>query len=67
MEKYVIKRNGDYKPFERFKIKDAIEKSFSSASIPYDESVFESVLATFENKNTLAVEELQDRIEKVLF
>ena len=67
MEKYVIKRNGDYKPFESFKIKDAIEKSFSSVSIPYDESVFESVLATFENKNTLSVEELQDRIEIVLF
>ncbi len=67
MEKYVIKRNGGYKPFESFKIKDAIEKSFCSVSIPYDESVFESVLATIENKNTLAVEELQDTIEKVLF
>lgn len=67
MERYVIKRNGDYKPFESFKVKDAIEKSFSSVSIPHDESVLESVLATFENKNTLAVEELQDRIEKVLF
>ena len=27
MEKYVIKRNGDYKPFESFKIEDAIAKS----------------------------------------
>jgi ribonucleoside-triphosphate reductase len=26
MEKYVIKRNGEYKPFESFKIKDAIDK-----------------------------------------
>ena len=27
MENYVIKRNGKYKPFESYKIKDAIEKS----------------------------------------
>ena len=41
MEKYVIKRNGEYKPFEPFKIKDAIEKSFLSVSIAIDESVFD--------------------------
>ena len=33
MEKYVIKRNGDYKPFESYKIKDAIVKSFESVSL----------------------------------
>jgi hypothetical protein len=30
MEKYVIKRNGEYKPFDFFKIKDAIIKGFKS-------------------------------------
>lgn len=45
MEKYVIKRNGDYKPFEPFKIKDAIVKSFTSVSLPFDERVFEKVMA----------------------
>jgi ribonucleoside-triphosphate reductase len=67
MEKYVIKRNGDYKPFESFKIKDAIVKSFDSVSIPYDDSVFESLLSSIEIKNTWAVEEIQDMIEKILF
>ncbi len=67
MERYVIKRNGDYKPFAGYKIKDAIVKSFDSVSVPYDESVFEKVINATENKNTWAVEELQDIIEKVLF
>ena len=47
MEKYVIKRNGEYKPFEPFKIKDAIEKSFLSVSIAIDESVFENIITMF--------------------
>ncbi|MGL2962807.1 ribonucleoside triphosphate reductase [Flavobacterium sp. RSB2_4_14] len=67
MEKYVIKRNGDYKPFESYKIKDAIAKSFESVSMPFDESVFESVMSSIEIKDTWAVEEVQDMIEKILF
>lgn len=67
MEKFVIKRNGDYKPFESYKIKDAIEKSFESVTIPYDESIFNSVMSSIDIKNTWAVEEIQDMIEKALF
>ena len=67
MEKYVIKRNGDYKPFESYKIKDAIKKSFASVSVPFDNSVFENVIATIQNKDTWAVEEIQDNIENILF
>jgi len=67
MEKYVIKRNGDYKPFESYKIKDAIIKSFESVSVPFDISVFEDVITAIENKETWAVEEIQDIIEKSLF
>ena len=67
MEKYVIKRNGDYKPFQSYKIKDAIEKSFASVSVPYDKSVFENVIEIIKNKDTWAVEEIQDTIEKTLF
>ncbi|MBA4133280.1 MAG: ribonucleoside triphosphate reductase [Flavobacterium sp.] len=67
MEKYVIKRNGDYKPFEPFKIKDAMVKSFTSVSLPFDERVFEKVMGTIEAKDTWAVEEIQDTIEKILF
>ncbi|ESU29204.1 anaerobic ribonucleoside-triphosphate reductase [Flavobacterium limnosediminis JC2902] len=67
MEKFVIKRNGDYKPFESFKIKDAIAKSFNSVAIPFDVSVFESVMTAIEIKEIWAVEEIQDMIEKTLF
>ncbi|HQK40476.1 MAG TPA: anaerobic ribonucleoside-triphosphate reductase, partial [Flavobacterium alvei] len=67
MEKYVIKRNGDYKPFESFKIEDAIAKSFKSATIAFDESVFEEVIKGLQYKETWAVEEIQDLIEKCLF
>jgi len=67
MEKYVIKRNGDYKPFARYKIKDAILKSFNSVAIPFDETVFEKVIEATNTKETWAVEEIQDSIEKILF
>ncbi|MFI0490121.1 ribonucleoside triphosphate reductase [Flavobacterium sp.] len=67
MEKYVIKRNGDYKPFESFKIEDAISKSFQSATIAFDESVFHNVIKGLQSKETWAVEEIQDLIEKSLF
>lgn len=67
MEKYVIKRNGEYKPFESFKIKDAIEKSFQSVSIAFDEILFEKIIQDLQSKETWAVEEIQDLIEKNLF
>lgn len=67
MENYVIKRNGKYQPFESYKIKDAIEKTFQSVSIAVDESVFESVAIQLENKEVWSVEEIQDVIEKKLF
>ena len=67
MENYVIKRSGNYQPFESYKIKDAIEKTFQSVSIAVDESVFESVAIQLENKEVWSVEEIQDVIEKKLF
>jgi len=67
MENYVIKRNGNYQPFESYKIKDAIEKTFQSVSIAVDESVFKSVAIQLENKEVWSVEEIQDVIEKKLF
>ncbi|MEP7093246.1 MAG: ATP cone domain-containing protein, partial [Flavobacterium sp.] len=67
MENYVIKRNGKYQPFESYKVKDVIEKSFQSVSVVVDESVFESVSIQLKNKEVWAVEEIQDIIEKKLF
>ena len=67
MNQFVIKRNGEYVPFEFFKIEESIRKAFESASIPYDEKLtalqFEQLVA----KTTWAVEEIQDKIEKLLF
>ncbi|GAA3738964.1 ribonucleoside triphosphate reductase [Flavobacterium ginsengisoli] len=67
MEKYVIKRNGDYKPFEAYKIQDAIQKAFQSVSQPVDKRIYNTVLSGLEVKFSWPVEEIQDMIERVLF
>lgn len=67
MEKYVIKRNGDYKPFEAYKIQDAIQKAFKSVSKPVDKRIFKIVLSGLDAKYSWPVEEIQDIIERVLF
>lgn len=67
MEKYVIKRNGDYKPFEAYKIQDAIQKAFKSVNKTYDKKIYKIVLSGLEVKYSWPVEEIQDIIERVLF
>lgn len=67
MEKYVIKRNGEYLPLETWKIEDAIDKGFASVSKIVDPTVFKQVLVKLEPKDTWAVEEIQDLIEKTLY
>ena len=44
MEKYVIKRTGEYKPLDLFKIKDAIVKGFQSVNQQYEELIFDEVV-----------------------
>ena len=67
MEKYVIKRNGEYKPLDFFKIKDAIQKGFVSANILYNKNIFTNVSKHLNEKDTWSVEEIQDLIEKEFF
>lgn len=67
MEKNVIKRSGNYRPFEGFKIEEAIKKGFYSANTEYDPSVYDNVLLQLTIKDTWSVEEIQDIIEKGLF
>jgi len=67
MEKYVIKRSGAYEPFIPYKIKDAIEKGFKSVATAPDGNVFEAVMRALDVKDTWAVEEIQDCIEKTLY
>lgn len=67
MEHFVIKRNGQYKPFEDYKIADAIRKAFKSTQIRFDNSVYNEVIQWAETRTVCAVEEIQDAIEKILF
>ena len=67
MEKYVIKRNGEYVPFVAHKIEDAIVKGFASVNNKYDEKIIISVFTKLSAKETWSVEEIQDAIELTLF
>lgn len=67
MEKFVIKRNGEYKLLEEFKIKQAIEKGFLSVGKEYNDVIFSNVISSLENKDVWSVEEIQDVIEKEFF
>lgn len=67
MVKHVIKRNGEFEPFRPFKIKDSIEKGFTSVQCDVDDSVYHTVLAALEANEIWAVEEIQDLIEKEFF
>ncbi len=63
----ILKRNGARAAFEPYKIEDAIIKAFESEREPYDKSVFEYVLAKIGDNDNIAVEDIQDAIEKALF
>ena len=67
MNKFVIKRNGEYHPFHAYKIEDAILKAFKGQQTPADEQLIELVFKKLEAKDVWAVEEIQDIIEKELF
>jgi anaerobic ribonucleoside-triphosphate reductase len=67
MEKFVIKRNGNYRPFSWYKIEAAIEKGFDSVMQITDPQVIGQVSKALESKETWAVEEIQDIIEKEIF
>jgi len=67
MNEFVIKRNGEYKLFEAFKIKDAIQKAFESVSEKFHAEVFDNVIETIASVRVVSVEEIQDTIEKVLY
>lgn len=63
----IIKRNGKTEGFQPYKIQDAINKAFHSSGEPYREAVFTKVLEKVYLKGSIAVEEIQDIIEKELF
>src|SRR5690606_26050825 len=67
MEKYVIKRNGNYEPLLPYKIQDAIDKGVKSVAYPIDDRVYEKVLGDLKNQDTWSVEEIQNAIERHLY
>jgi ribonucleoside-triphosphate reductase len=67
MDKFVIKRNGTYLPFEPFKIEEAITKAFASVSETLNLKVIETVFQLLSHQDTWAVEDIQDKIEKTLY
>ncbi|TKI69528.1 ribonucleoside triphosphate reductase [Sulfurimonas crateris] len=67
MVENILKRDGTYKEFLSFKIEDAIKKAFRSQNVTYDSTVFFNVLEKIKNKRIVAVEDIQDLIEKELY
>ncbi|WP_294963860.1 ribonucleoside triphosphate reductase [Sulfurimonas sp.] len=67
MVENILKRNGTHKEFLSFKIEDAIKKAFKSEHITYDSSIFFNVLDRLKSKRVVAVEDIQDAIEKELY
>lgn len=63
----VLKRNGSNETFEAYKIEDAIKKAFKSEHVNYDSEVFFNVIEKVKNKRVVAVEDIQDIIEKELY
>lgn len=67
MSTYVIKRNGEYKPFNFYKIEDAIRKGYKSVNKELDINIFDEIKEKLNTKEVWSVEEIQDTLEKVLF
>lgn len=67
MVENILKRDGTYKEFLAFKIEDAIKKAFKSQNVIYDSAIFFNVLEQLKPKRVVAVEDIQDLIEKELY
>jgi len=63
----ILKRDGIKQKFEAYKIEDVIKKAFKSVNVIYSQVVFFNVLDILEQKRIVAVEDIQDVIERVLY
>lgn len=63
----IIKRNGKREKFEAYKIQQAIEKAFHASREAYDPLVYARVLDGLKDEEYVAVEKIQDLIERELF
>ena len=67
MVEFILKRDGSYKQFFSYKIKDAIKKAFLSENVDFDEIVYIKVIQRLDAKRVVAVEDVQDIIEQELY
>ena len=67
MVRSIIKRDGLKQEFQAYKIEDAIIKAFRASGSPYDSAIFSLVLEKIGGYATIAVEEIQDIIEREFF
>ena len=67
MEKFVIKRNGDYRLFEIYKIEAALQKGFESVGKSFYSEILNAIDRKISLKDIWSVEEIQDSIEESLF
>jgi ribonucleoside-triphosphate reductase len=63
----IIKRDGLRQEFQAYKIEDAIIKAFRAVGKPYDSAIFATVIKKTKEYSILALEDIQDTIEKELF
>lgn len=66
-QKEILKRDGSKEEFFPYKIEDAVKKAFKSENKPYDKSIFDAVMDEITFKKIVALEDIQDIIEKALF
>jgi len=67
MIRNIIKRDGLKQEFQAYKIEDAIIKAFRAGGEPYNTKIFSNVLKLSNEFSTIAVEDIQDIIERELF
>ena len=67
MIKSILKRDGTYKDFVSYKIEDAIKNAFKSEHVTYNNAVFFNVMEKLKERRIVAVEDIQDLIEKELY
>jgi ribonucleoside-triphosphate reductase len=63
----ILKRDGSLEEYKPYKIEDAIKKAFDSENTTYDSAIFFNILTSIKQKRQIAVEDIQDLIEKELF
>ena len=63
----ILKRDGSKQKFEPYKIEDVIKNAFESENVVYSPAVFLNVIELIKKNKVIAVEDIQDIIEKKLY